>query len=99
LLPLQASSLAHLSRQTISIFSSVSHADLDGHLPKMAQLEWKIFAPKVCKDPADQPVFVAALHFCRCGCETLAVADGQGQVALKVGPVSRWPGANPTPAL
>ena len=40
----QASSLAHLSRQNVSIFASVSHADLEGHLPKMGQIDWKILS-------------------------------------------------------
>jgi hypothetical protein len=28
----------------VSIFASVNHADLEGHLPKMAQLDWKILS-------------------------------------------------------
>jgi hypothetical protein len=67
-----------LSQQNISIFASVSHADLEGHLPKMSQLEWKVLAPKSKEE--DQPVSIVALTFCNCGCETMAIADSDGQV-------------------
>ena len=77
----QAASLAHLSRQNVSIFANVSHADLEGHLPKMAQLDWKVHGQQRSKDSDDDPsVRISAVAFCSCGCDTLAVADASGQV-------------------
>jgi hypothetical protein len=44
----------------------------------MSQLEWKVLAPKSKEE--DQPVTIVALTFCNCGCETMAIADSDGQV-------------------
>ena len=83
---IQAASLAHLTHQNVSIFASISHADLEGHLPKMALLDWRILAPKSIrtKDEGEpvKPVSIAAVNLCHCGCETMAVADSDGQVSF-----------------
>ena len=66
----------------MSIFASVSHADLDGHLPKIGHLEWKMFPSDVSTEPEpeEESRQVVAVTFCPCGCETLAVADSFDQV-------------------
>jgi hypothetical protein len=68
------------SAQNVSIFANVSHADLDSHLPEMASMGWKIHTHRRSKDNDGPPVQVVAVNYCSCGCETLAVADSNGEV-------------------
>ena len=52
----------------------------------MAQLDWRILAAKSIrtKDEGEpvKPVSIVAVNLCQCGCETMAVADSDGQVSL-----------------